>query len=129
MRFARWVFLLAGIYGLAVMVPQFFMEAKVGRDYPPEITHPEYFYGFVGVGVAWQIAFLIIARDPARFRTMMIPGMLEKVSFGVAALVLCYQGQTPGLVGGFAVIDLLLATLFMVAFDRVGDEANAGRLH
>ena len=93
MRFARWVFLLAGIYGLAVMVPQYFMEAKVGRDYPPEITHPEYFYGFVGVGIAWQIAFLIIARDPARFRTMMIPGMVEKVTFGVAALVLCYHGR------------------------------------
>jgi hypothetical protein len=128
MRFARWVFLLAGIYGVAVMVPQFFVEAKVGRDYPPKISHPEYFYGFVGVGVAWQIAFLIIARDPARFRTMMIPGALEKLAFGVAALVLSYQGRTPTLVGGFAVIDLLLATFFMLAFYRVGNEANAGRL-
>jgi hypothetical protein len=128
MRLARWVFLLAGLYGLAALAPQFFMEAKIGRDNPPEITHPEYFYGFVGVGVAWQIAFLIIARDPARFRTLMIPGMLEKVLFGVATLVLCYQGRTPALVGGFAVVDLLWATLFMVAFDRVGDEANAGLL-
>jgi hypothetical protein len=126
MRFARWVFLLAGLYGLAALTPQYFMEAKIGRDNPPEITHPEYFYGFVGVGVAWQVAFLIIARDPARFRTVMIPGMLEKVAFGVATLALCYQGRTPALVGGFAVIDLLWATLFMVAFDRVGGEANAG---
>jgi hypothetical protein len=128
MRLARWVFLLAGLYGLAVMVPQFFMEAQVGRDNPPEITHPEYFYGFVGVGVAWQIAFLIIARDPARFRPLMIPGMLEKIAFGVAALILRYQGRTPFIIGVFAVIDLLLAALFMVAFDRVGDEANAGLL-
>jgi len=42
----------AGIYGIAVIAPQYFMEAQVGRDYPPAITHPEYFYGFVGVGLA-----------------------------------------------------------------------------
>ena len=37
------------------------MEARVGRDYPPAITHPEYFYGFLGVAAAWQVAFLVIA--------------------------------------------------------------------
>jgi hypothetical protein len=67
MRFARWVFLLAGIYGIVAIGPQYFMEEKIGQDYPPAITHPEYFYGFIGVGLAWQVAFLIIARDPARF--------------------------------------------------------------
>jgi len=84
--FARRVFLIAGIYGLLVLAPHYFLEAKIGRDHPPEITHPEFFYGFIGVAVAWQVAFLIIARDPVRYRLIMLPGILEKVAFGVAAL-------------------------------------------
>ena len=61
MQFARWVFFVTGIYGVAVMLPQYFFEGKISRDYPPAITHPEHFYGFVGVTVAWQVLFLIIA--------------------------------------------------------------------
>jgi hypothetical protein len=45
MKFARLVFLVAGIYGLIVLVPQFFLERKIGTDTPPPITHAEYFYG------------------------------------------------------------------------------------
>src|SRR6185503_235028 len=98
MTFARRVFLIAGIYGLIVLVPQYFLEAKTGRDFPPAITHPEFFYGFIGVAAAWQVAFLIIARDPVRYRLMMIPAMLEKLSFGIAAIVLFLQERVPGLI-------------------------------
>jgi len=73
MKFARIVFLIAGIYGILVLTPLYFLEQTIGRETPPPITHPEFFYGFVGVGLAWQIVFLIIARDPLRFRPMMIP--------------------------------------------------------
>jgi hypothetical protein len=41
MKFASRVFAAAGIYGLIVLVPQYFTEAKLGQDYPPAITHPE----------------------------------------------------------------------------------------
>jgi len=58
MKFAKVVFLVAGIYGLIVLLPLYFMEAQTGRDYPPPITHPEYYYGFIGVAVAWQLVFL-----------------------------------------------------------------------
>jgi len=54
--FARRVFLFAGVIGLLTLVPQYLMEARVGRDFPPPITHPEYFYGFVGVGMVFLIA-------------------------------------------------------------------------
>ena len=115
MSFSRWVFRIAGIYGLAVLVPQYFMEAQVGRMYPPVITHPEFFYGFLGVAVAWQVAFLLIAQDPTRYRLFMIPAVLEKFSFGVAALVLHAQGRIPSgaLAGG--IVDLVLCSLFLVA--------------
>ena len=79
--FARRVFLGAGIYGLIVLLPQYFMEGRFSRDFPPALTHPEHFYGFLGVAVAWQCAFLLIARDVERFRPFMLPAMVEKVSF------------------------------------------------
>jgi hypothetical protein len=40
--FAR-VFLGAGVYGIIVLLPQYFLEAKLGRDFPPPLTHPEHF--------------------------------------------------------------------------------------
>lgn len=51
-RFARWVFLLAGIIGLIEIVPLYFMESTISRMQPPAITHPGFYYGFVGVALA-----------------------------------------------------------------------------
>src|SRR4051812_45632619 len=116
MVFARRVFRIAGIYGLIVLAPLYFMEARIGRDQPPAITHPEYFYGFLGVGVAWQVAFLLIAREPARLRPMMIPAVLEKATFGIAALSLAWAGRLPQALLVGAGIDLVLGVLFVIAF-------------
>ncbi len=118
MNFARRVFLVAGIYGVVVLVPQYFMEARVGRDFPPPITHPEFFYGFLGVALAWQILFFVIAHDPIRYRLAMWPSILEKVSFGVATLILFVQHRVaaPVLAGGL--LDLVFAVLFYVSLRR-----------
>lgn len=116
MRFAKWVFLIAGIYGLVALVPQYFLEARIGRDDPPAITHPEFFYGFLGVAAAWQIAFLIISRDVVRFRPLMIPSILEKLSFGIAVTVLFTLGRTSGTMLAAGSVDLLLAGLFVAAY-------------
>ena len=51
MLFARRTFLVAGIYGLVVLLPMYFLEGRIGRDTPPPITHPEFFYGFLGVAI------------------------------------------------------------------------------
>jgi hypothetical protein len=118
MRLARWIFLLAGVYGLLVMAPQFFLEEQIGRDQPPAITHPEYFYGFVGVVLAWQLLFLVIASDPVRFRPAMLPAVLEKLSFAVAVPVLYLQHRVAPVVVVFAAVDAILAALFIVAFLR-----------
>ncbi len=122
MKFSRWLFRIAGIYGLIVLVPQYFLESKIGEQTPPAITHSEYFYGFAGVGIAWQIAFLIMAQDPIRFRPMIIPSVFEKFSFGIAAIVLFCQQQLPTMLLGEAVIDLVLGVLFMVAWQRLARE-------
>ncbi len=117
---ARRLFLIAGIYGLAVLLPPFLMEARVGRDDPPAVTHPEFFYGFLGVAAAWQIAFLVIATDPVRYRPLMIPSALAKLSFAGAVAVLYWQGRLSGVIVGFAAVDFVLGVLFVMAYRRLG---------
>lgn len=120
-RFPRQVFTGAGIYGLILMTPQYFLASRIGRDTPPAITHQEYFYGFIGVVLAWQVVFLMIGRDPVRLRPLMLPAVLEKLAFAVPAVLLFAQGRVPGTVAGFGVIDLVLAGLFVLAARSVAD--------
>jgi hypothetical protein len=116
MKFARVVFRVAGIWGLAVLLPLYFMFDFVGRQYPPPITHPDFYYGFVGVALVWQVAFLIIATDPIRFRLMMIPAILEKFVYVASLLVLFAQGRLEAgqVVPGAP--DFLLGLLFVASF-------------
>ncbi|MDQ1593017.1 MAG: hypothetical protein QOG71_3644 [Pyrinomonadaceae bacterium] len=116
MKFAKVIFLIAGIYGLLVLLPQYFMEEQNGRNYPPPITHPEYYYGFVGVAVAWQVLFLILAKDPLRYRPMMLPAVLEKLGFGVVAVILYMQHRLSPAMLAAGSIDLILAALFVAAY-------------
>jgi hypothetical protein len=118
MTFARRVFLIAGIYGLIVLLPQYFLEAKNGADFPPAITHSEYYYGFVGVGLAWQVAFLILSRDPVRYRAFMIPAVLEKLGFGAATTALYLLGRLSASMFAAGLIDLALGALFVVSYVR-----------
>ena len=116
MKFAKIVFWVAGLWGLLVLAPLYFMFDLIGRKDPPPITHPGFFYGFVGVALSWQVAFIYIATDPVRFRPLMIPSVLEKVTYvaAVATLVLQERMHRSDLV--FAGTDLLLGVLFVVAF-------------
>lgn len=102
--------------GLVVLIPQYFTEAKTGRDFPPAITHPEFYYGFLGVAISWQIAFLVVSRDPVRFRAIMIPSILEKFTFGIAVVLLFIQQRTSSLTLAFGTIDLIFGALFCVAY-------------
>ena len=116
MKFAKVVFLVAGVYGLLVLVPQFFLEARIGRDTPPPITHPEFFYGFICVAVAWQVLFLVLSTDPVRYRPMMIPAMLEKIGFPIAVVVLHLQGRLSPTIFAPAAADLILFVLFILSY-------------
>ena len=116
MRFAKIVFWVAGIWGVLVLAPLFFIFDLIGQKDPPAITHPGFFYGFAAVGLAWQIAFMFIARDPIRFRPLMIPSMAEKFGYGITVLVLVLQGKMHASDLVFAATDLLLGVLFVVAY-------------
>jgi hypothetical protein len=82
----------------------------------PPITHPEHFYGFIGVALAWQFLFVVISRDPVRYRAAMLPAIFEKLAFGVPAIVLFAQERIPAAVLGAGLIDLTLAVLFFVSW-------------
>ena len=124
-RFAKRVFTTAGVYGLIVMLPQYFLEHATGRMYPPAITHPEFFYGFIGVTVAWQVLFLVMSRDPVRFRPAIIPSIIEKAGFGIAAVVLFLQHRLAAVVLIPAGIDVILGTLFVVAYVVLGRQETS----
>ncbi len=122
MTFARNLFLFAGSYGIVVTLPLYFSEAQIGIDQPPAITHPEYFYGFIGVTLAWQVLFLMIARDVRRYRMMILPAILEKFSYAVAGAALFASGRISTTVAVFAGADLLFGILFILAFLRTREE-------
>lgn len=119
MKFAKWTFLIAGIYGLLILIPQYFLETKNGIDYPPAINHPEYYYGFIGVAVAWQIVFLIISQNPAKFKLIILAAIVEKFSYGIAVIILFSQVRVvvPVLVVGL--IDTMLGLLFIMSYFKV----------
>jgi len=116
MRFAKIVFLFAGIYGLLILAPIYFLETAIGQRTPPPITHPEYFYGFLGTGLAWQVLFLVLSTDPLRYRAMILPSVLEKVSYGTGLVVLYAQGRLPFSVLSIGSVDWIFAFLFLAAY-------------
>jgi len=116
MKFAKVVFLIAGIWGILVITPLFFIFQTIGVKDPPPITHPGFYYGFATAALAWQIAFFVIASDPVRFRPLMIPSALEKFGYCTAVIVLFLQNRIQSTDLVFAGTDMVLGFLFVAAF-------------
>jgi hypothetical protein len=116
MKFSKIVFWVAGIWGLLVITPLYFLFDTIGQKDPPPITHPGFFYGFVGCALAWQVAFCFIATDPVRYRPLMLPSILEKATYAIAIVTLVLQGRTNPRDMLFAATDSLLGLLFVIAF-------------
>jgi hypothetical protein len=127
MKFAKIVFGIAGVYGLLVITPLYFTYNMIGRLDPPPLTHPQFYFGLLGVTMAWQFVFLVIATDPSRFRPMMILALVEKVSYVLAVVVLYLQSRMTPLQSLTAVPDALLGLLFVFAFfkTRRNDDVEA----
>jgi len=116
MKFARYTFLISGIYGLVVMLPQFFLETKIGQDQPPAITHPEFFYGFICVVVAFQFVFLIIASDPLKYRPLMPVSLVEKFPFLITVLILYLQSRVSWQIIAGGSIDGFWGLMFIISY-------------
>ena len=116
MKFAKIIFWIAAIWGVLVLTPLYFIFDLIGRQDPPPITHPAFYYGFVGAALAWQIAFMIIATNPVRFRPLIIACVIEKFGYATALIVLFMQHRLHASDLTFGVVDLLFGVLFVVAF-------------
>ena len=121
MKFAKVVFVGAGIWGIAILTPLYFLFDTIGSRSGAPITYPQFYYGFTGVAMAWQFAFIVIGWDPIRFRLMMIPSMAEKLIYGLTMGILYSQGRMT-----FAELlpvfpDLLICALFAVAFAKTSE--------
>jgi drug/metabolite transporter (DMT)-like permease len=118
LKFAKIVFWIAAIWGFLIITPLYFMFDLIGKKDPPPITHPAFYYGFVGVALVWQFAFMIIASDPVRFRPMMIAGIFEKLVYIVPTAILVVQKRTRPNDLIFVATDSLLCILFVLAYLR-----------
>jgi len=122
MRFAKSVFWIAGLWGIVVLVPLYFLVDISGKPWPPPLNYPHFFYGFISVALAWQIAFLIIGSNPGRYRLLMIPAILEKLGH-VATVSTLYARGAIGVDDAMtASPDLLLGILFVIAFIKTRGE-------
>jgi hypothetical protein len=120
MKFAKIVFWIAAIWGVLILTPLYFIFDMISRNDPPPITHPAFYYGFVSVALAFQVAFIVIARDPVRLHPMMIPSVLEKFGYGGTLLVLYLQNRLHPQDLALGGIDLLFGALFLAAFFKTG---------
>ena len=116
MKFAKWLFYIAGIWGILAITPLYFIFNQIAEKDPPPVTHPLFYYGFAGVALAWQIVFLVIGSNPVRFRPLMLAGILEKLGYFIPAVVLYEQHRVKVFDVGLSCGDALLAVLFLIAY-------------
>jgi hypothetical protein len=116
LRTPRLIFTIAGIYGLIVLTPFLFMERALAARTPGGLTHPEYYYGFLGAALVMQLFYLTIGRDPVRYRPLMPLCTLAKLAFFVPVLILFLQARVPAVILGFASVDALLGFAFLQAW-------------
>ena len=116
MKFARIVFVMAGVWGIVVVTPLYFLHDVTGQPYAAPTLYPHFFYGFLSVTMAWQIAFLIIGTDPVRFRPLMPAAMVEKFFYIAAMAALYLQGRQT--LAQFAITgsDMIFGTLFVISY-------------
>ncbi|HEX8325211.1 MAG TPA: hypothetical protein VF595_15015 [Tepidisphaeraceae bacterium] len=116
MTFARRTYRIAAIYGLIVTLPAYFLESRLN----PPVSHPEQYYGFLGVVLAWQGAFWLIGGDPLRYRPLMPVTWVEKAGFAIPAVILFLQGRVDAAVLAVGLIDAGLCVAFVIAFIVTG---------
>jgi O-antigen/teichoic acid export membrane protein len=116
MKFAKYVFRIAGIWGILVLTPLYFIFNQIAEKDPPPVTHPLFYYGFAGVALAWQPVFLVIGSNPMRFRPLMLVSILEKLGYFLPAIVLYLQHRVHPADLFISFGDALLAVLFLTAY-------------
>jgi hypothetical protein len=114
--FAKRVFQVAGVWGLFILSVAYAAHYLGNEEWAVVTSHPQYVHGFFLVTLAWQVAFLIIATDPVRYRLLMLAAMLEKFPFTLATILLYAADAAPVAALVVALIDGVLGVLFAAAY-------------
>ncbi|MEQ1753696.1 MAG: hypothetical protein ABL973_06150 [Micropepsaceae bacterium] len=115
-HFARRVFQAAGIWGLSVLTLGYAVYLAGTDPSLLNVGHPELVHGFFLVCFPWQILFLVIATDPARYNALMPVAVLEKLPFTAVVLSLYFLGQVGVQMLVMAAADGLFGILFCIAY-------------
>ncbi len=129
MKFTRIVYGIAAAYGLLVLPPLYFLVDRIGREAPPPIAHPEFFYGFLGLAILWQIIFVLIAKDAVRYRPFMPLAILEKFVYSIPVIILYSQGRLHPNILKSAMGDPILGILFIAAYFQSSPSVHSRRLN
>ncbi len=116
MKIAKYLFLLAGISGVILLLPLYFDKSGTGEA---AVTRPEFYYGFIGIALAFQVLFIIISFDLTKYRPAIIPCIIEKLSFAVPVIILYFQNRVSNTIFYAGIMDLILGILFAVVFFQI----------
>ena len=120
MRFARIVFRIAGTWGLIILTPLYWLFPGDAGGPGAVFTYGQAYFGFLGVTVAWQIAFFVIASSPVTMRRLMPVAIVEKAAYVLPIAILAAQGRVTGAQASSAVPDFILGSLFVAAYVKTG---------
>ena len=111
------LFLVAALYDGALGLVFLFVPGLVyqwGNVTPP--NHWAYVQFPACLLIIFALMFVAIARDPIRNRNLIIYGILLKLSYCGIAFWYWFTAGIPGLWKPFAVIDLVMAVLFLWSY-------------
>lgn len=78
---------------------------------------------FVGLALLWQIIFVLIAKDPMRYRPIMPIAILEKFVYSVPVVILYSLGEIHAKILGASLGDPVFGLLFIAAYLWTRDAA------
>jgi hypothetical protein len=123
-QFTRALFLVAAVYDGVLGAAFLAVPGEVYRA--ADVTPPNH-WAYVQFPAAlllvFALMFLAIARDPQGAKSMIIYGLLLKVSFCGIAFWYWFSAGIPGLWKPFAVIDLVMGALFAWSYTALHAEA------
>lgn len=124
-KFTKIVFIVAGIVGTLQLLPLYFLLDAIGQRTSSAINHPEFYFGFVGLALTWQLVFLLIGSDPYRYRTVMLLSILEKASYVVTLTVLFVQHRVGLSTALPSTSDCIFGFLFFAAYAKTQPDVRS----
>jgi hypothetical protein len=114
-KISRNIFRISAVYGILILAPQLFRESAFTIA-GSQLNHPEFFYGFFLVSLAFQVVFLIISTDPIRYRPIMLACFIEKAGHATSCVWLFLNNRLAKDMLIASSPDVLMLCLFIYSY-------------